>query len=113
MEPSCQSTSREIAIHGPDACAGEREVEMDAEKKGCCARASGWGLVGIVIALIWGIGNLAAGMGFLKAFGIPMLLVLVIVGVVVLAALNVPWFNRFCSCSDPDKHDFPRSYGHS
>ena len=91
----------------------EKEVEMDAGTKGCCARASGWGLVGIVIAFIWGIGNLAAGMGLLQAFGIPVLLVLVIVGVVVLAALNIPWFNRFCSCSDPDKHDFPRTYGHS
>jgi hypothetical protein len=101
--------------HGPQTFAnhGKKEVEMDAEKKGCCARAAGWGLVGIVIAFMWGIGNLATGMGLLKAFGIPLLLMSAIVGIVVLAALNVPWFNRFCSCSSSNDHDLLKPYRHN
>ena len=75
---------------------------MEIEKKACCVRAMGWSLVGIVIALAWGIGNFTNGMGALSAFGIPALVVVAILGVVVLAALDMPWFNRLCNCPTRD-----------
>jgi len=76
---------------------------MDTETKACCARAAGWGMVGIAIALGWGLGNLNSGMSVLSAFAIPALIMLLVVGVVVLATLNVPWFNRLCTCENDSK----------
>ena len=71
---------------------------MNTEKRSCCVRAMGWSLVGIVIALAWGIGNFTNGMSVLSAFAVPGLIVLAILGVVVLATLEVPWFKRLCTC---------------
>lgn len=71
---------------------------MNADKKACCARAAGWGLVGIVIAIGWGMGNLTNGMNILSAFAIPGLIVLGILGVVIMGTLDVPWFKRLCVC---------------
>ena len=75
---------------------------MDANKRSCCAQAAGWGLVGVVIAVAWGLGNLGNGMSLFGAFAIPGAFVFSIIGVVALAALDVPWFNRLCACP-PDK----------
>jgi hypothetical protein len=79
---------------------------MDIERKACCARGLGWSLIGIVIASVWGLGNLANGMSPLAAFAIPGLIMLTIVGTMVLAVLDVPWFKKLCICSadkDPQK----------
>lgn len=75
---------------------------MDATKKACCKRAIGWSLVGIAIALAWGIGNVTNGMNPLSAFAIPGLIILLIVGIVALSALNTSWFNSLCSCPTPE-----------
>jgi hypothetical protein len=80
---------------------------MDTAKKACCARAAGWSLVGITIALSWGIGNLANGMSPLRAFAIPALICIAVVGAVALAALNVPWFNRLCACPATNPRNEP------
>jgi len=75
---------------------------MDAPSRNCCMRAIGWALVGVVIAVSWGVGNLASGMPMLEAFGIPGLVVSFLLGGVVLAVLRVPWFLRLCACpGDP------------
>ncbi|MDJ0807694.1 MAG: hypothetical protein QNJ78_12785 [Gammaproteobacteria bacterium] len=71
---------------------------MDIERKACCARGVGWSLIGVVIAMGWGMGNLANGMSALSAFAIPGLIMLVIIGVMVLAVLEVPWFKKLCTC---------------
>ena len=76
---------------------------MDPMKRACCARTIGWSFVGVVIAVSWGIGNLANGMEPLAAFAIPGMIVLAIVGFVALAALNVNWFNRLCACPAPEQ----------
>jgi hypothetical protein len=81
---------------------------MDINKKACCARAAGWALVGIVIAVAWGIGNLGNGMSPLSAFAIPGAVILALLGVVTLASLNVPWFNRLCACPPADSADKKR-----
>ena len=75
---------------------------MDANKRSCCAQAAGWGLVGVVIAVAWGLGNLGDGMSLFSAFAIPGAFVFSIIGVMALAALDVPWFNRLCACP-PDE----------
>lgn len=71
---------------------------MNTEKKSCCAQAAAWALIGIVIAVSWGIGNLANGMSPLMAFAVPGLVMFALLSVVALAALDVPWFNRLCAC---------------
>ena len=71
---------------------------MDTASKACCARAVGWSLAGIAIALSWGIVDLANGMSPLRAFAIPALICSAVVGAVALAAPNVRWFNRLCAC---------------
>lgn len=80
---------------------------MDTEKKACCARAAGWASVGVLIAVAWGIGNLGNGMSPVGAFVIPGAVVVALLGVVALASLNVPWFNRLCACP-PDRGDRKR-----
>ena len=75
---------------------------MDADKRSCCAQAAGWGLVGLVIAVAWGLGNLSNDMSLFSAFAIPGAFVFSIIGVVALAALDVPWFNKLCACP-PDR----------
>lgn len=71
---------------------------MDVQKKACCARSTGWFLVGIVIAVAWGIGNYVNGLAVAEAFAIPGLIVFAFIGVVALAELDVPWFRRFSLC---------------
>jgi hypothetical protein len=84
---------------------------MNNERKSCCVRAMGWSLVGIVIALAWGIGNLSSGMGVLSAFAIPALIVVAILGVVVLATLEVSWFKRLCVCPNRGSGDDRKDEG--
>lgn len=85
---------------------------MDQEKKACCARSAGWALVGVAIAVAWGIGNLSNGMSPGEAFAIPGLIVFAIVGVVVLAELDVPWFRKLSLCdrSGPQRREQPNKF---
>jgi hypothetical protein len=76
---------------------------MDKTRKSCCARATGWAAVGIVIAVAWGIGNLTSGIGVVEAIAVPVAIVAIAVGFIALPLVNAGWFNRLCAC--PGTHD--------